>query len=122
MNIMVEIGNQYLRLRIDDNIGPLLEALSKTEIYQSKGWASDKKFVPCGTAERPERPGIEIVDDVDFEEATPIIASMTQQVESANKQWLEQYNRANELDKELKELKAKVAGLNGGNSQEGAGA
>ena len=119
MKIMVNCQINYLCLDVTEDAGAVLKTLSSAVIYRQDGWGQNAKWEPCGTAEKPDRPTIEFVDDSAFKDATPLIDSLIKQLKDSEARWTEHYGRANALDKELKELKAKVATLNGGNGQEG---
>lgn len=111
MNILVNVGCYYLRLPIDANVGPILTALSESVIYSQEGWGNEAKYVPQGAAENPTRPSVEFVGDERFKDASPLVDGLVKQLKHSESRWLESTKRAEVAEKELKELKAKLASI-----------
>ncbi len=120
MKVMVKVGYSFLGLEVKENIGAFLSALEGAQVYSNHFGRGSVRFLPDGTKEEPCLPSVEFVPDSAIGEATGLVQDLTKAAENAETRAYEARQRADKLEKELSELKAKVAGLNGGNGQEEA--
>lgn len=110
MKVMIEVGGSYLGLEAGGDVGAILSALTGATIYQ-RSWSGDRPWTPTGTAENPATVKVEIVPDCVLVPLTPIVDALTATVKQSEARWIEHYTRANKAEKELEELKAKLAAL-----------
>ena len=109
--IMVGYSNEALGVEVTQESGALLAGLATATKYGRE--YVDGKYVwrPAGTVEEKDVVKVEFVPDENFTEATPAVDAMAKAVKAAESRWLEHYNRAEKLEKELNELKEKLKGL-----------
>lgn len=108
MKIHIDSGAREIVFPLTGEAGPLLAAMDQVVLCKRQYKDGLPKFVPDPEASLT----IESIPDSDVAETPeidPALVSVAQQVEVEKDRWLKEYRRANDLEKELKELKAKVA-------------
>ena len=109
MKILIQVGYDYLGIEAEGQVGAILAALEGAKIYT--GDYGTKKYLPKGTAERPEPIKVEIVQDENFENTTPMIDDLTKSLKDAESRWLDYYSKYNAAQMELSGLKAEIEKL-----------
>ena len=82
---------------------PMLAALSTAKLVKEDGPYSDMFYV-----ESTEVPEVKFVANIKFEPMPEPMVKIQERAANAETRWLEQYNKANALEKEVKALKEKL--------------
>ena len=105
MKVKLELPS-YTFLLFDDlsEAGPLFKAIANARLCKESGYGTAMKVEQCPVTEIPK---LELVPD--SYDATPndVMKELKARAEQSDVRWLEQYNKATALTKELNELKEK---------------
>jgi hypothetical protein len=112
MKLMIRVGyGAIIGMEVTEDIGHVAKAMATAILYENN-YGGTAPFKPMGTKELPERPTLQFVDEEQFVAPTPLVDSITAAAKSAESRWLEEYGKRTKAEKELAELKAKLAGIN----------
>ena len=108
MKIALSFEGDYLILPAD-KAHPLIEAMANGQIYTRSGWDDEKaEYVPADAKRKPK--GLFITDDQLAAQPEPF-KKLHDELETANRRWLEAYNDKNKADKRVKELEKKLESI-----------
>lgn len=106
-SVIIECGSDSIVIPVTDNIGNVLAALTSAKL------AHKTYEVNIGYVYKLQDKAIELlfVDGSAFAEPSDVVTKLNEDITSANKAWNEQYTKAQALQKEVDELKTKLAAL-----------
>lgn len=111
MNLLIDTKGHKMLVAVTERTGALIEALSDVVliVYEYK----DGRYVyrPAGTKEGPETMDVTFVADSFLAEPTPLIDDLTANLKRSERRWGDEYSKRIALERELTELKKKVAEL-----------
>lgn len=108
MKIAISFEGDYLILPAD-KAQPLIEALAHGQIYTRKGWDDDgAEYQP---AEAKRKPKVLFITDDQLTAQPEPIKKLHEELETANRRWLEAYNDKNTAQKRVNELEKKLESI-----------
>ena len=108
MKIALSFEGDYLVIPAD-KAQPLIEALAYGQLYQRKGWQDEgAEYEPAETKKKPKV--LFITDDQLTTQPEPL-KKLHQELETANKRWLDTYQERNKAQERVKELEAQIAAI-----------
>lgn len=108
MKIALSFEGDYLILPAD-KAQPLIEALAHGQLYTRNGWADDgAEYQP---AEAKRKPKVLFITDDQLKAQPEPIKKLHDELETANRRWLESYQAKNEAEKRVKELEKKLESI-----------
>jgi hypothetical protein len=104
MHMFINAAYSGLLIPINGDTGSLINALAQARPADSTGYGATKSYVVKNAALE-----IELVRDDRIGEPSTTESLLMAEKATSDKRWLEQYARANELEKQWKEVSAKLA-------------
>lgn len=103
MKILIEIpyGCQ-LFVEEPRNVAGLMESIAGAKLVKSSGYGKDREF----TAADDSKIDIEILPDNYLIKPSDIVTTLKAEKETADKRWIEYYNKSNAFEAELKNLRS----------------
>lgn len=109
MKIAMSFEGDYLILPAD-KAQPLIEALAHGALYQRKGWDDDgAEYQPSDK----KKPKVIFVDDSQLTAQPEPLVALQKETETANRRWIEEYNKRTAAEKKAKELEEKLSAIEG---------
>ena len=107
MKIALSFEGEYLVIPAD-KAQPIIEALAHGQLYKRKGWQDEgAEYEP---AEKKKPKVLFITDDQLTAHPEPMV-KLHQELETANRRWLETYQERNKAQERIKELEAQLASI-----------
>lgn len=117
MKIAITFDADYLVLPAE-KAQPLIEALAAGSLYRRSGWEDDKaEYVPVEAGRKAK---VLFVADEQLSATPEPIKKLHEELETANRRWLEAYRAKNAADDRVKELEAKLEAIGVAANKEGA--
>ena len=108
MKIAITFDGDYLVLTAD-KAQPLVEALAAGQLYRREGWEDDKaEYIPVANQRKAK---VLFVSDEQFTAAPEPFKKLQEELQTANRRWLDAYNAHNESEKRVKALEAKLQSI-----------
>lgn len=101
MKLVIEINGTVLHIA-NTNCGALFESLASAQTVRTSGYGSSKRYQLDGQADI----SVTAVADEQFDAIPDPIKKLQEEKAASDSRWIEYYNKASELEKQLKALKA----------------
>lgn len=108
MKIALTFEGDYLILPAD-KAQPLIEALAHGQLYTRKGW--DDQEAEYQPVEAKRKPKVLFITDDQLTAQPEPIKKLHDELETANRRWLDAYQAKNEAEKRVKELEKKLEAI-----------